>query len=390
MQCPNCEHQQADNATECARCGIIFARYQQHQQKLAQAAVAAARAGRRFRLGLGVALALLLALTAAGVFFLRPSPPEAPALPPQQAASATAPRPLDHRPASSPLPTPAASLQPGSGQPFGLAGQLAASFQPRNAIESARNATVYIKTPWGSGSGFFVTPTGYIITNRHVVRFDPDTLKKLEAQNDELARRLAEEQHSIDFYRQRLAGIGDPAVREEVAQQLRRRQEIYDKYNRLHQQVQSKLQEIEQASWVSDIKVVLIDGSEFPVQSLRMSDRADLALLSIDCINAPFIRPVADSLAEVQGQEVYTIGNPAGLRHTVTSGIVSGYRTLAGKLFIQTDAPINAGNSGGPLVDNDGRLIGVNTMILRNTEGIGFAIPYKTVREEFGLYLSSP
>jgi S1-C subfamily serine protease len=84
---------------------------------------------------------------------------------------------------------------------------------------------------------------------------------------------------------------------------------------------------------------------------------------------------------------VYTIGSPSGLRHTVTSGVISGFRERDGQSFIQTDAPINPGNSGGPLVDENGRVLGINTMILRDTQGIGFAIPIQAVREEFGLYI---
>ncbi|BCL61343.1 hypothetical protein DGMP_20360 [Desulfomarina profundi] len=73
-----------------------------------------------------------------------------------------------------------------------------------------------------------------------------------------------------------------------------------------------------------------------------------------------------------------------GLRHTVTSGVFSGYRKRKdGQIFLQTDAAINPGNSGGPLIDENGFVYGVNTMILRGTEGIGFAIPIEKVYEEF-------
>ncbi len=76
-----------------------------------------------------------------------------------------------------------------------------------------------------------------------------------------------------------------------------------------------------------------------------------------------------------------------GLRHTVTGGIISGYREYKGRKFIQTDAPINPGNSGGPLIDEQGGLIGVNTMVLRDAQGIGFAVPFQEVRTEFAQYL---
>lgn len=86
-----------------------------------------------------------------------------------------------------------------------------------------------------------------------------------------------------------------------------------------------------------------------------------------------------------EGDKVYTIGSPVGLRNTVTSGIFSGYRSYSGdnQLYLQTDAAINPGNSGGPLIDENGYVRGVNTMILRDTEGIGFAIPIDVVFEEF-------
>ncbi|MBU4229787.1 MAG: trypsin-like peptidase domain-containing protein, partial [Proteobacteria bacterium] len=103
--------------------------------------------------------------------------------------------------------------------------------------------------------------------------------------------------------------------------------------------------------------------------------------------NAPFIRGTTDSRRFGQGQKVYSIGSPMGLRHTVTGGIISGYREHKGRKFIQTDAPINPGNSGGPLIDEQGGLIGINTMVLRDAQGIGFAVPFEEVKTEFGQYL---
>ncbi len=84
-----------------------------------------------------------------------------------------------------------------------------------------------------------------------------------------------------------------------------------------------------------------------------------------------------------QGTQLYTIGSPSRLGYTVTAGIFSGYRVFDEHQFLQTDAPINPGNSGGPLITSDGNVVGINTMILRDTEGIGFAIPAKVLFEEF-------
>lgn len=87
-----------------------------------------------------------------------------------------------------------------------------------------------------------------------------------------------------------------------------------------------------------------------------------------------------------QGDKVFTVGSPVGLRNTVTSGVFSGFRKRGdgGQVYLQTDAAINPGNSGGPLIDENGFVHGVNTMIIKDTEGIGFAIPIEKVYEEFG------
>lgn len=269
----------------------------------------------------------------------------------------------------------------------GLAGKLAAAFPASNPLEQARNATVFIKTPWGSGSGFFVTANGYIVTNRHVVEFDATQLKDFKGKADKLAAELERDRRNREVLERQLASIRDPGVRRQVEEELQRRQEAHEKYSAMHKEITGQLQRIERSSWSADIKVILIDGSELAVQSLKMSDRTDLALLSVDCYNAPFIRPVTDNRHLGQGQKVYSIGSPMGLRHTVTGGIISGYREHKGRKFIQTDAPINPGNSGGPLIDEQGGFVGINTMVLRDAQGIGFAVPFEEVKTEFGQYL---
>jgi len=116
-----------------------------------------------------------------------------------------------------------------------------------------------------------------------------------------------------------------------------------------------------------------------------VSETSDLALMSLFSGDWSYIERPPKMMAMHQGDKVYTIGSPVGLRHTVTAGIFSGYRQQEtnGQVYLQTDAAINPGNSGGPLIDENGYARGVNTMILRDTEGIGFAIPIETVFEEF-------
>ena len=135
------------------------------------------------------------------------------------------------------------------------------------------------------------------------------------------------------------------------------------------------------------VSVTLDDGTVLPAKVIGHDTRTDLAVLKVDAGHAlPFIN-LGDSANVEPGQWVVAMGNPFGLGGTVTAGIVSarGRDIGAGPYdnFIQIDAPINQGNSGGPLFTQDGKVIGVNTAILSpsgGSIGIGFAIPSDTVR----------
>jgi Do/DeqQ family serine protease len=139
----------------------------------------------------------------------------------------------------------------------------------------------------------------------------------------------------------------------------------------------------------SDIRVVLPDKREFDASIVLSDERTDLAVLRIDPgLTALPALALGDSDALEVGDLVLAIGNPFGLSQTVTSGIISALaRTEVGvsdyAFFIQTDAAINRGNSGGALVDMSGSLVGVNTAIFSESggsNGIGFAIPSEMVR----------
>ena len=110
----------------------------------------------------------------------------------------------------------------------------------------------------------------------------------------------------------------------------------------------------------------------------------DLAVLKIDVSNMPFLK-LGDSDKIQVGEWVLAIGNPFGLDHSVTSGIISakGRNIQSGPFdsFLQTDASINPGNSGGPLLNMDGEVIGINAAIIANGQGIGFAIPSNLAKE---------
>ena len=130
------------------------------------------------------------------------------------------------------------------------------------------------------------------------------------------------------------------------------------------------------------VTVKLLDGREFTAKTIGADPHSDVAVIKIDATDLPVLE-LGDSDAIEVGEWVVAIGNPFGLSHTLTVGVVSAKgRSSIGiadyENFIQTDAAINPGNSGGPLVDLDGKVVGMNTAIFSQSGGymgIGFAIP---------------
>lgn len=126
------------------------------------------------------------------------------------------------------------------------------------------------------------------------------------------------------------------------------------------------------------VDVTLSDGRTFPATFLGADQQTDIAVLKID---AGKLTPLtfADSNDVKVGEIVFAIGNPLGLQETVTQGIISGKgRRAVAELatdFFQTDAAVNQGNSGGPLVNVRGQIVGVNNAVLLGSTGISFAIP---------------
>ena len=146
------------------------------------------------------------------------------------------------------------------------------------------------------------------------------------------------------------------------------------------------------------IEVTLSDKHKYKADLIAVDKNHDLALLRI---KAPGLVPavLADSSGLVVGQRVYAIGNPFGLNGTMTRGIISSIRSIRGpnnnpiEDAIQTDAAVNPGNSGGPLLNSRGEVIGITTLIASNgaeqSSGIGFAIPVNTAKavlDDFAKY----
>ncbi len=138
-----------------------------------------------------------------------------------------------------------------------------------------------------------------------------------------------------------------------------------------------------------DLKVIYADGSSSVATVMGVDSTSDIAVLKVDG-KVPAVAQFGDSTKLEPGQVAIAIGSPLGdFRGTVTVGIISGLNRRVGRQqgLIQTDAAINNGNSGGPLINALGQVVGINTLVVRSTnegnvaEGLGFAIPSNTARD---------
>lgn len=133
----------------------------------------------------------------------------------------------------------------------------------------------------------------------------------------------------------------------------------------------------------SEIKVILNNGMEYIGKLVGQDPTTDIAVIKIDADHLPFLK-LGDAEDIKIGQWAIAIGNPFGLNASLTVGVISGKGRnnldLANVDYIQTDAAINRGNSGGPLLNLDSKVVGINTAIVSGGAGVGFAIPSNIIR----------
>lgn len=316
--------------------------------------------------------------------------------------------PSDRQPVEA-LPVPAAKRRPD----HDLNAMLRAKFPPKTPVQEATLGTVTVKTPVGIGSGFFVSADGHLLTNKHVIQLPEGQREKLQSnlgdarqQLDRFRQQLAWREQELNAFKADLAryqtslhGLSDGPEKAEKQQYYQAKLEQYqtmakelaDDRQKFQQQETATTAQRREIDWklaVADAArsfiIILKDGTELSATLVAVSREHDLALLKLDQYRTPRLQPAAP--AEVgQGEPVYAIGSPLGQPDSISTGVISGY----GSSFIRTDAKIVPGNSGGPLVLTDGRVVGINTLkqMIRapegQFEGLGLAITIDTALREF-------
>ncbi len=292
-----------------------------------------------------------------------------------------------------------------------LVERLGKAFTPGSPAEAASLAVVTVKTPIGNGSGFFVSSDGYLITNRHVVRPEEtgqwrdatDRLEKAEADFRAADAVLTEHAQYLQAMREARGELEDEIKRSSSSSarsRLQRRQaqleaeyavrskryydvkRNVDEKRRVFESVRSEFNRRGAATTLAtNFTVVLKDQSKVQARLVGLSENADLALLKVDGYETPHLE-VASAGEVIQGMKVYAVGSPLGMADAMTAGVVTRVRGD----HIMTDARVLPGNSGGPLILEDGRVVGVNTLKIApsiGAEGFGVAIPVGLAATEF-------
>ena len=365
MRCPKCGHDQVSES-ECEVCGIIFEKYYKAKEKIEESnqlnhpAPASKLPGKKSisQSYLFIAIGVTIILCAS-VFWMVIKKNESKN--PDKI----------HETA-------------GTDMFSGITKQLYDYKTPKNDIEKWQMATVYIETPFGTGSGFFINDKCDIITNKHVVKYDEEKINEVRYQVELLEKMIERDESALEEAESMMSELNSEELIRDMSSRMGAAQKKVDQMKEQYEKLSAILDQIEFDPNSNEYTIYLIDESKHVVTNVRFSETYDLALLKFDQDNCPCLNP-GDTQNLETGQHVYAIGSPSGLAYTVTSGIISGDRLYGDVRYLQTDAPINPGSSGGPLIGDNGKVLGINTMILEETEGIGFAIPIETALEEFGL-----
>lgn len=381
ISCPKCSHQQ-ENQKECEACGLLFHKFENVQKnKLEKEQITkqiSLKPKRKISLIKFVPPLILVILTASTTYYFASRTSN------RNTANTVniATSPVVTIPSNDPVDSPKPRIEANKPHQDSIKGTEANKVY---SIKNAEKGTVAIVTPVSQGSGFFINEN-QIITNKHVVTSDLSQSGKIRERIEDIRTKIALEKGEIRELRQKLPLIKEGPTRQHVVLIIQEKEKGLPKAQQFLEAEVIKLEKMQKQIFATDIKVVMSDGSESIAQKLELSSNKDLAIVTINPATKPEVLkfPPKNSMLH-QGDKVYAIGNPRGFHNTMTSGICSGYQQnqVTKEIWLQTDAAVNPGNSGGPLVDERGFVYGVNT--LKYGDGLGFAIPIQTVIEEFSL-----
>jgi S1-C subfamily serine protease len=253
--------------------------------------------------------------------------------------------------------------------------KLQQKFRPSTPVQECSLAVVKIEATMGTGSGFFVTTDGLILTNRHVVRPPEDWGKEQEGRLEQAKEALDSAKAALAIPRSRYA---DPTEYDKVAAWYRKNSQEYRRA-RLERDILRSRSAVQ-----NTFQIQLKDGAKLMAELVAVSDNLDLALLQLNDYRTPSIAPLSGR-AMSQGETVYLIGSPLGVADTVSRGVFTGWH----EGMLGTDGKILPGNSGGPMVTEDGKAVGVNSIKITAgpnsvlDQGLGFAIPIAAALAEF-------
>jgi S1-C subfamily serine protease len=288
-------------------------------------------------------------------------------------------------------PPPGADPVPGYNRPkekpptADLRMQLERNSEASTPVSEAALSVVTVKVGEGGGSGFFCTQEGHILTNLHVIR--PSAAGQFQVKEDALQgkekslaileqKRKAQReklrlmQQDLEGYERVIEGAKEATTRDwatgthaRLSDQYRTTKAALKETERELESVSRELRRdrrdlnLERSSEAvsNAFDLLLKDGTELTATLVGENPERDLALLKIEGFRTPYLPLTAPSTLS-QGQRVFAIGNPLGMQNSVTSGVI----TRVTPEYIHTDVQILPGNSGGPLIAEDGELIGIN------------------------------
>ena len=299
-----------------------------------------------------------------------------------------------------------------------LTNQLESGFESVTPIARATLAVVTIKSGSGEGSGFFCTNRGHVLTNRHLIRtsegaqfqareealeYHEQDLTTLQADLDEGRRKLQLMQKDMEGYERVIERAHDDTMHDWAKENHARLSELYRSEKAKLTETEGKLDAIKRdlrrnrrdmnfernSEAVNTVfELILKDGTELTANLVDTNEEHDLALLQVEGFRTPYLR-LSNRPTLSQGQRVFAIGNSLGMHGSVTSGVIIRMAPEA----IHTDVQILPGNSGGPLITEDGEVIGINVAkdvakgSSMHSVGFGKAIPIELALGAFSQIL---